>query len=602
MNDIRTSLTLLPCLLAMALSAMAQPLPEGLLWETNDESETWANINAPKGGVYTSFISSYPGTLRTIGPNSNNSFSVHIDANQLSLTSFHPNSNKVLPLLATHWAYGKDGKTVFYRLNPKANWSDGIDLSADDFVFTYQLLRSKQINDPWYNHHYKKRILSVKKYDTHTISITGAAIRPREEMHYLYGMTPLPKHFFQQANTNWVEHYNWKIIPNTGPYQITKLVLNQEIVFTRKDDWWGKEEKYNLGRFNADKIIFKVIPDANLAYEELEKGNLDSFNLLSPAFWHRKARGSLYSNGYLEKFMFYNSTSRPSSGLFLNLNMPILQDKNIRLALAHIMNFKPSQGSELTDGSFRLNAFHTGYRDYSNQDIIARPYDMDKAIYLLDEAGWMAQGDDGIRVKNGGRLSIDLMYHNKEHSLRWRAYKQSALKAGIEINLDLQSPSHHYQYTLQKHHQISYMELDVGFKPVFWEHFHSENARISNSNNITSTSNSDIDKLIIAYDDSELETERIKLAHALASAIHESAVFIPGYAMPYARGAHWRWIKLPTWVGTRSTTDLFEPFGNGGLFWIDEQQKIDTRSARKSSIKYPIVNEVFDQFKSEIEI
>jgi len=600
MNDIRTNLIFLPCLLAVALNAMAQPLPEGLLWETNDESEAWANISAPKGGSYTSFISSFPTTLRTVGPNSNSSFSAHIDANQLSLTSFHPDSKKILPQLATHWAYGADGKTVFYRLNPKARWSDGISLSADDFIFTYELLRSKQIKDPWYNHHYKKRILSVKRYDALTISITGAVIRPREELHYLYGMTPFPKHFFQRASVDWVERHNWKITPNTGPYQITKLVPGQDIEFTRKRNWWAKEEKYNLGRFNADKIIFKVIADANIAYEEFEKGKIDNFNLLSPEFWHHKARGSLYNNGYLEKFMFYNSTPRSSSGLFLNLNMPILQDKNIRLALAHSMDFKPLQGSEFTDDSFRLNAFHTGYGDYSNPKIMARPYDINKAIYLLDEAGWLILGNDGIREKNQMRLSIDLMYHNKEHTLRWRAFKQNALRAGIEINLDLQSPSHHYQYTLQKHHQMSHMELSAGFRPVFWEHFHSENASISNSNNITSTANSDIDKLITAYDDSTLEAERIKLAHALAGAIHESAVFIPGYKMPYARGAHWRWIKLPTWVGTRSTTDLFEPFGNGGLFWIDEQQKIDTRSARKSSIKYPIVNEVFDRFKNEL--
>ncbi len=602
MNKIRSNSIFIPCLLVVTLDIYAQPLPEGLLWETNDDSETWANISAPKGGSYTSFISSYPSTLRTIGPNSNSSFSAHVDANQLSLTSFHPNSKEVLPQLATHWAYGKDGKTVYYRLNPKARWSDGVTLSADDFIFTYELLRSKQIKDSWRNHHHKKRILSVKKYDHHTISITGAVPRSRKELHYFYGMTPLPKHFFKQASVDWVKYYNWKITPNTGPYQITKLVTNQEIEFTRKNDWWAREQKYNLGRFNADKVIFKVIPDANIAYEEFENGKLDNFNLPSSEFWHQKATGSLYSNGYLEKFQFYNDTPRSSSGLFLNLGMPILKDKSVRLALAHAINFEPQLGANHNDDAFRKNAFHTGYGPYTNQEVAARPHDLDKAINLLDEAGWLASGQDGVREKNGIRLSIDLMYHNKEHSQRWRSFKQDALRAGIEINLDLQSPTHHYQYTLQKHHQMSYMEFSAAFRPVYWEYFHSKNALPPYSNNITSTANPGIDELITAYDNSTSEAERIKLAHALAIKIHESAVFIPGNSMPYARSAHWRWVKLPSWVGTRNTVDLFEPFGDGGLFWIDYQQKIDTQSARKSKIKYPVVNEVFEQFKKELDI
>ncbi|OUR66725.1 hypothetical protein A9Q73_06760 [Bermanella sp. 47_1433_sub80_T6] len=597
MSYIRINCIYLPCLLALALNAYAQPLPDELTWETNNDSEVWANLNAPKGGSYTSFISSYPGTLRTIGPDSNNSFREHIDGNQLSLTAFHPNSQEILPQLATHWAYGKDERTVYYKLNPAAKWSDGITLSADDFLFTYSLLGSKRIKDPWYNHHYQKRILSVKKYDDHTISITGAVARPREELHYFYGMTPLPKHFFQYAYVDWVKDYNWKITPNTGPYQISKLTANQEIEFTRKKNWWAKDQKYNLGRFNVDKIIFKVIPDANVAYGEFEKGKLDNFSLPSPDFWHHKATGSLYNNGYLEKFLFFNDAPRTSSGLFLNLDMPILQDKNIRLALAHSMSFKHAPVGDY----FRLNAFHTDYGSYSNPGILARPYDLEKTNHLLDEAGWMSRDHDGIRIKKGSRLSIDLMYHNKEHSQRWRIFKQDALKSGIEIKLDLQTPSHHYQYTRQKHHQMSHMKLSASFRPVFWEHFHSDNAHAVNSNNITNTDNLDIDKLIEAYSNATSKVERVSKAHALATAIHDSAVFIPGHSMPYARGAHWRWIKLPTWVGTRSTTDLFEPFGNGGLFWIDEQQKIDTRSARKSKIKYPIVNEVFDQFKTETE-
>ncbi len=599
MSNIRLWFLCFIFLSTLPLHGYARPLPESLVWETNNDADIWANTNAQKGGTYTRFISTYPPTLRTVGPNSNNSFRNHIDANQLSLTSFHPNTQEVLPQLATHWAYGEDDKTVYYRLNPAARWSDGIAVTADDFLFTYDLLRSKNVRAPWYNHHYQKQILSVIKYDSHTLSITGAVARPKIELHYFYGFTPFPAHFYGKAQSDWVKKYDWQIIPNTGPYQISKQSTNQQITFTRKSSWWGKKDKYNLGRYNADKIVFKVIKDANMAYEEFEQGKLDSFELLSPEFWHQKAKGGLYRNGYIEKFLFYNDTPRASSGLFLNLDMTILKDKKVREALAHSLNFQLLLDTQLKGDLLRLKAFHTGYDSYSDKEIDVRPFSLATANTLLDEAGWSKRDTDGVRSKQGERLSIDLMYHNQEHNERWRAFKSDALKAGIELNLDLQSSASHYQYTLQSHHQISYMELSPGLRPVFWEYFHSRNAHAGNTNNLTNTDNPALDRLILAYDSAMLEEDRIKLAHSLAAAIHDSAAFIPGFSAPYARGAHWRWLKLPSNIATKSTTDLYEPFGDGGLFWIDGQQKIDTKSARKSKIKYPAVNAVFDQFRDD---
>lgn len=59
-----------------------------------------------------------------------------------------------MPMLANEWAFGPDHKTLYLRINPKARWSDGQPVTADDWLFTLKLLRSKEINDPWYNNYY----------------------------------------------------------------------------------------------------------------------------------------------------------------------------------------------------------------------------------------------------------------------------------------------------------------------------------------------------------------------------------------------------------------------------------------------------------------
>ena len=78
------------------------------------------------------------------------------------------------------------------------------------------------------------------------------------------------------------------------------------------------------------------------------------------------------------------------------------------------------------------------------------------------------------------------------------------------------------------------------------------------------------------------------LAHTLERMVYEIGSVIPTYKVPYTREAFWRWLRLPSTHGTRSSLSLFDPFGgDGGLFWIDEQEKQDVMAARRSGRSFP---------------
>ena len=57
----------------------------------------------------------------------------------------------MIPALATHWAIADDHQTVYFRLDPEARWSDGKPVTADDYLFGYEMMKSKVIRDPWMN-------------------------------------------------------------------------------------------------------------------------------------------------------------------------------------------------------------------------------------------------------------------------------------------------------------------------------------------------------------------------------------------------------------------------------------------------------------------
>lgn len=573
----------------------AEPITEELLWETNNTDPEFSSEQAIQGGTFYTFMSSFPLTLRFVGPDSNSSFAHYIRANIYSLTGIHPTTLNPIPQLATHWAFGKDGQTIYYKLDPSAKWSDGVPVTADDYLFTLEFMRSPFIVAPWYNNYYSNRILDVKKHGKHLISVKAAVALPKNEMLAEYGIPPIPRHF-HHLDKQWVQNYNWKTEPNTGPYQISSIKKGQYIEYKRKKHWWANQHRYYKNRFNPEKVRIKVIRDVQVAYKHFEKGNLDTFSLLLPQFWHEKAKGSLYQKGYIEKYQFYNNVPQPAMGMFLNTDDSILADRNVRYGIAHAMNFDRVIHSLLRGDYERLNTHHEGYGPYTNPSIKAREFNLQLANKYLNKAGWQQRNADGIRIKDGIPLNLRVTYSQAHHQNRLVLLKEEALKAGINLQLQLLDDSAAFKQILEKKHQIAWMGWSGGgLSPRYWQHYHSDNAHKPQTNNITNLDDPALDEMIMRYRSTTEKQQRINLAHQIEKTIHDSGVFIPSFKVPYTRSANWRWIKLPKHLGTRTTDNLFDVMSSssGGLFWIDPQIKKQTKEAEKQGQAFSPV-EVID--------
>ena len=564
------------------------PLPEGLEWVTNVNDPVWSSPEATIGGTFNTSVLSFPLTLRTVGPDSNDSFSAYKRYTNLGLVSIHPNTLKFIPQLATHWAFGPDGKTVYYRLDPDARWSDGELVTADDYLFTIDFMRSEHIVAPWYNNHYTNQIVSVVKYDDYTISVEGATAKPREELLYEYGLNPTPRHF-HKLDENWVQDYNWRSEPGTGAYRISRVEKGQFVEFGRNEDWWGNDKRYLAKRFNPDTVRVTVIRDMNVAWEYFLRGEIDAFPVLMPRFWHEKAQGEPFDNGYINRIKFYTDTPQPSAGLWLNTDDPVLADRNVRLGLAHAMNIDLLLSTVLRGDYERLKTHHDGYWDYSNPNIQPREFDLQKADEYLDAAGFPNRGPDGIRMRDGQRLSLRVVYSTQEHTPRLVLLREEAKKAGIELNLQLLDSSAAFKQILEKQHQVAWMAWGIGLTPRFWQHYHSENAHKPQTNNITNTDNPEMDALIMEYRAATDKETRVRLAHQLEQMVHESGVFIPTYKVPYTREAYWRWLRLPEHYASRTTEVIFNPMVEG-VFWIDEEIKAETLAGKDRGDTFEVVN------------
>ena len=573
-----------------------ETLPDGITWLTNDTDPVFADPQARRGGTLHVALSSFPLTFRVVGPDSNTSFRSAILDNQLSLIGIHPNTLKIVPELATHWAYGSDRKTMYFKLDPRARWSDGQPVTADDFAYTLDFMRSPFIVAPWYNDYYTHEIARVIVYDDHTLAVVSTKAQP--DLHLKLGIAPTPRHFFDPLREDFIRKTNWAVVPNTGPYQIDRFKKGRYVRFARKNDWWGNDRRYFKHRFNVDQVLFKVIRDPNLQWEYFKKGRLDVYPATIPQYWHIKTRTPVVEKGYVHKMWFFNDTPQSAQGLWMNQDREIFKDANLRYAFAHAMNVEKVITDVLRNDYFRLESAYVGYGRYSNPAIKARRYDIAKVESYMRASGWQ-RGPDGIWQKDGRRYSVEVVYYRDDHTRRLVVLKEEAMKAGIELNLLKLDPSTAFKKILEKRHDVASLGWSTGLRPHFWEFWDSVNAHKGQTNNITNTDDAEMDRLIDAYRNSLEERERIDLAHRIEQRVHDIGAFVPTYMVPYFREVYWRWWRLPDPPATRTSGSLFDPFGSGsgGLFWYDETRYAETRQAMADDVAFEPVTIVDRTYK-----
>ena len=565
-----------------------ETLPEGIQWLTNDSDPVFADPEARRGGTLHLALDSFPLTFRVVGPDSNTSFRSAILGNQLGLTGIHPNTLNIVPELASHWAYGSDKKTMYFRLDPAARWSDGVPLTADDFAYTLDFMRSPFIVAPWYNDYYTNEIERVIVYDDHTLAVVSTKAQP--DLHLKISIGPTPRHFFDPLDKDFIRKTNWSVVPNTGPYRIDRFRKGRYVRFARKKNWWAKDRRYFKNRFNVDTVLYKVIRDPNLQWEYFKKGKLDVYPATIPKYWHIKTRTPVVEKGYVHKMWFFNDTPQSAMGLWMNLDRDIFKDVNLRYAFAHAMNVKKVIVQVLRNDYFRLESAYVGYGKYTNTSIRARRYDLDKVKAYMTRSGWQ-RGPDGIWAKNGRRYSVEVVYYRDDHTQRLVVLKEEARKAGIELNLLKLDPSTAFKKILEKRHDVAWLGWSTGMRPHFWEFWHSVNAHKGQTNNVTNTDDPEMDRLIDAYRNSLDEQERIDLAHRIQQRVHEIGAYVPTFMVPYFREVYWRWWRLPEPPATRTSGSLFSAFdsSSGGLFWFDSQLAEQTRNAMDDGVAFPPV-------------
>ncbi|EED36324.1 ABC-type oligopeptide transport system, periplasmic component [Luminiphilus syltensis NOR5-1B] len=594
-------------------------LPDDLVWERGGDIPEMGSPEANKGGTEYIALTDFPRTLRHMGPDSNGSFRPYLlDDMAVGLVGVHPDTNEYFPGLADEWAIDRDNTTVYFRLDPNARWSDGVPVTSDDFMFLFWLSRSDYIRAPYRTNWVNTQYSNITRYDERTLSITVVVDKPDFETRAF--LDPAPRHFYSEVGDDFVERYQWRYVPTTGPYILKEgdLDKGRNIVLTRNKDWWAKDKKHFRYRFNPDRLHFNIIRDTAKRFEAFKRGDIDQMRMQLSEYWYEKLPDSDpdVQAGYIAKSFFYNRHPRPPYGLWMNTAKPLLDDRNIRLGIQHASNWQLVIDQYFRGDAERLDTPQKDYPGFDHPTIEAREYDIEKAQEYFAAAGFDERGPDGILTNAAGeKLALTLSTGYESLSDVMTILKQEAEKAGLELRLEILDGTTGWKKVQEKKHEIHLVAFGrfAAMYPRYWEHYHSENAYDKafledgsinperqlkpQTNNLESIAIPEVDALIETYRASTDREEMEQISHRLLEILHEHASYVPGYYQPWIRIAHWRWLRYPDFFNHKQISLPTETW----VHWIDTDLKEEVQAARKSGQTFPPMLNTYDQWKEQSE-
>jgi len=294
-----------------------------------------------------------------------------------------------------------DQLTFTFKLRPNLKWSDGQPLTADDVVFTYNLIFSADTKDfvSRYRAILEGFLQSVTATDPQTVVFKFSKILANfVDTHCRYGI--LPKHILGSATPkalNTHDFFTKGPTASSGVFKFTRWDKGQQVVLERNDNYWA-------GAAHLDQYIWKVVTDAVVLAQQLKTGELDAGQPDASQFDNLKTVQTITALSHINPgFVYYQFNLEPTKAA-----SKIFGDKNVRKAL-HTALDRTSMAKAVYFGQAVPADSVLPPTTWAYNPNVSPKYSFDKAAAekMLEDAGW-TKGSDGIRAKGGVRMSFEV--------------------------------------------------------------------------------------------------------------------------------------------------------------------------------------------------
>jgi peptide/nickel transport system substrate-binding protein len=422
----------------------------------------YANPDAPKGGRLVEGIS---GTFDSLNPLIVKGLAVQQIRGfvvESLMTRGNDEAFTLYGLLAKSVETDDTRSYVIFHLDPKARFSDGKPVLADDVLFSWALLRDK--GRPNHRQFYSK-VIQADAPDPRTVRFIFDGTGDRE-LPLILGLMPiLPQHAVDAAT---FEETSMTAPVGSGPYRVTAVKPGASVTLTRNPDYWGRDLPVNRGLWNFDEIRLDFYREANGQFEAFKRGLYDFRVETEPLRWHEGYDFPAARDGEVIRDTIKTGTPQPSEFLVFNTRRPVFSDIRVRQALTLLFDFEWINrnyffglyarsagffaGSELSaygrpadkrerellkayishmpsdilDGSYRLPVSDGSGRDRTT---------LRSALKLLSEAGYDLDGTVLRQRSTNAPFTFEILVTTRDQERIALAFARDLKRAGIEASV-----------------------------------------------------------------------------------------------------------------------------------------------------------------------
>jgi peptide/nickel transport system substrate-binding protein len=474
-----------------------------------------------------------------------------------------------------------DARTyVTFSLDPAAHFSDGVPVTAEDVVFSWELLRDH--GRPNHRTYYSK-VEKAEVLDPRTVRFDFPNAHNRE-LPLILGLMPvLPKHAIDPAT---FENSTLAKPIGSGPYVVADVDVGKSVTFKRDPNYWGNGLAINRGLWNFDELRFDFYRDENAYFEAFKAGLYDVRSESDPARWQTGYDFPAVRDGRVIKDTFTNGLPKFSSDYVFNTRRKVFADIRVRQAIGLLFDFQFVNRDFFYNlykrsASFFDDSELSAYRrpaDERERDLLApfpdvvRPDVLDgtwsppvtdgsghdramlrQALSLFAAAGYELSGTVLRNRQSGQRLSFEIMVTSRDDERLALAFAASLARAGINAQVRLVDAVQYQQRLATFDFDMIENAWEQSLSPgneqtIYWG---SAAADQEGSRNYMGVKSPAVDAMIAALLSARTRPDFVSAVRALDRVLISGSYVVPLFYLPE------QWVARRAYIHHPAQTSLF---------------------------------------------
>jgi microcin C transport system substrate-binding protein len=479
----------------------------------------------------------------------------------------------VYGLIAEKMRRSADGLSLEFFIDPRATFADGTPVTAEDVVYSYNLLLSQGSIS------YRTQFADVAAVDVERPGVVRYRFKNADNRTLaldLATLPVLPEHWWK--NHDFAAGGGFEAPLGSGPYKVGTIDNGRSITFERDPTWWARDLPVSRGLYNFDRVSVEFFGDIEVARQVLRGGGYDYNREFSATGYTVGYASPALEDGRLRRAHLATQALQSAQGFVFNLQRPMFQDRRVREALALLWDFEWTNKQMMRDVYVRQQSYFSNsplaatappsadelkilepLRGQVPAEVFSQVFKAPKtagdglirdkqlqALALLEQAGWHPQGDRLVNAQ-GEPLAFTFLNAQGGFERLLLPWKRNLAQIGVTLEIRRIDPAQYLNRLMARDYDMIVTSFPVSPAPgnELYNYFGSSAATDPGSNNYMSLRDPAVDSLIDGLVRASSQPRMALYAHALDRVLQWNHYWIPNYYPPGTATVWWNRFGLP---------------------------------------------------------